>query len=77
MARALKLPIGHPSQMPVTRDLSDAKRALLLKWLQDVGDDGKPKQSAALESVAMNVIESVALRVRIVISLCAALLKYA
>jgi hypothetical protein len=50
---ALKLPIGHPSHMPVTRDLSDAKRALLLKWLGDVG-------GAAPEAVAMEATESVA-----------------
>jgi hypothetical protein len=54
---ALKLPIGHPSQMPVTRDLSDAKRALLLKWLSNVG---KLEPSAAPEAVAMGATESVA-----------------
>ena len=57
---ALKLPIAHPSQMPVTRDLSDAKRALLLKWLSNVGNDGKPGPGAAPEAVAMEAIESVA-----------------
>jgi hypothetical protein len=41
---ALDLPIEHPSHMPVTRDLSGGKRAMLLKWLRDVGADGKPKQ---------------------------------
>jgi hypothetical protein len=40
---ALERPIDHPSHMPVTRDLSDGKRALLLKWLRNVGPDGKPK----------------------------------
>ena len=44
---ALDLPIEHPSHMPVTRDLSDGKRALLLKWLRDVGADGKPRPSPA------------------------------
>jgi hypothetical protein len=44
---ALGLPIGHPSHMPVTRDLSGGKRALLLKWLRDVGADGKPKRTGA------------------------------
>lgn len=50
---ALKLPIDHPSHMPVTRDLSDAKRALLLKWLGEVG-------GAAPETVATQATESVA-----------------
>ncbi len=45
---ALDLPIGHPSHMPVTRDLSEAKRAMLLKWLRDVGADGKPRRSMTL-----------------------------
>lgn len=53
---ALKLPIGHPSHMPVTRDLSDAKRALLLTWLGEV----KPEPGAVPEAVAMEATESVA-----------------
>jgi len=44
---ALERPIDHPSHMPVTRDLSDAKRALLLKWLRNVGADGKPKRTGS------------------------------
>jgi hypothetical protein len=44
---ALGLPIEHPSHMPVTRDLSGAKRALLLRWLREVGTDGKPKRTVA------------------------------
>ena len=28
--------------MPVTRDLSPAKRTAILEWLQNVGADGKP-----------------------------------
>jgi hypothetical protein len=51
---ALKLPIGHPSHMPVTRDLSDAKRALLLKWLGQLGPIAAP------EAVALEATESVA-----------------
>ena len=39
---AFKLPISHPSSMPVQRDLSAAKRAAILKWLTDLGPDGKP-----------------------------------
>ncbi len=30
----LTLPIKHPNHMPVTRDLSDGKRRLLLNWLR-------------------------------------------
>jgi hypothetical protein len=45
IAWALGLPSDHPSHMPVTRDLSDAKRALLLKWLREVGADGKPRRT--------------------------------
>jgi hypothetical protein len=42
--------------MPVTRDLSDAKRALLLTWLGEV----KPEPGAVPEAVAMEATESVA-----------------
>jgi hypothetical protein len=31
-----------PNAMPVTRDLSGGKRAAILKWLKNVGPDGKP-----------------------------------
>jgi len=44
---ALERPIDHPSHMPVTRDLSDGKRALLLKWLRNVDPDGKPKRTGS------------------------------
>jgi len=52
IAWALDLPIDHPSHMPVTRDLSGAKRALLLKWLREVGADGKPKRIGAIAAAA-------------------------
>jgi hypothetical protein len=48
IAWALELPSDHPSHMPVTRDLSAAKRTLLLKWLREVGPDGKPKRTGAV-----------------------------
>jgi hypothetical protein len=35
LAKTLALPIGDPNHMPVTRDLSAAKRQILLKWLDD------------------------------------------
>jgi hypothetical protein len=57
---ALKLPIDHPSHMPVTRDLSDAKRALLLKWLGEVVDAAEPGRTAALEAMVTEATESVA-----------------
>ena len=33
---ALGLPIEHPNHMPVTRDLSAGRRAILQKWMQQV-----------------------------------------
>lgn len=36
------LPVTDPNSMPVTRDLSAAKRAAILKWLNTPGPDGKP-----------------------------------
>jgi hypothetical protein len=39
---AFGLDEGNPNSMPVTRDLSPAKRAAILRWLTDVGADGKP-----------------------------------
>lgn len=38
------LPVSDPNSMPVTRDLSPAKRAAILKWLNTPGPDGKPLQ---------------------------------
>ncbi len=59
---AFSLPDTDPNAMPVTRDLSPAKRAAILAWLNHPGPDGKPlkgtsapasgAQAAALESVA-------------------------
>jgi hypothetical protein len=39
---AFGLDMSDPNSMPVTRDLSTAKRAAILRWLADVGADGKP-----------------------------------
>jgi hypothetical protein len=39
---AFGLPIEDPNSMPVTRDLSDAKRKAILRWLSEPGSDGKP-----------------------------------
>ncbi|CAH1241295.1 Hypp6340 [Branchiostoma lanceolatum] len=34
---ALTLPESHPNHMPVSRDLSQAKREMILSWLRDTG----------------------------------------
>jgi hypothetical protein len=39
---AFGLPVTDPNSMPVTRDLSPSKRAAILRWLTEVGPDGKP-----------------------------------
>ncbi len=36
------LPESDPNSMPVTRDLSPAKRTAILRWLKTPGPDGKP-----------------------------------
>lgn len=33
----------HPNAMPVTRDLSAAKRKAILRWLEETDQDGKPR----------------------------------
>ena len=38
---SMSLPFDHPNYMPVTRDLSNAKRKMILQWLDRLG----PKQS--------------------------------
>jgi hypothetical protein len=49
---AFSLNESDPNVMPVTRDLSGAKRKAILKWLTDVGADGKPLLGArVLESL--------------------------
>jgi hypothetical protein len=39
---AFSLDRADPNSMPVTRDLSEAKRKAILSWLLNVGEDGKP-----------------------------------
>ena len=39
---AFGLDLENPNSMPVTRDLSPARRAAILHWLQNLGPDGKP-----------------------------------
>jgi hypothetical protein len=33
---------GDPNYMPATRELSQARRSAILRWLSEVGDDGNP-----------------------------------
>jgi hypothetical protein len=42
LAFSFGLGIGDPDSMPVTRDLSAAKRSAILRWLSEPGEDGKP-----------------------------------
>jgi hypothetical protein len=44
---AFGLPLEDPNSMPVTRDLSAAKRAAILSWLKSPGPDGKPLKGTA------------------------------
>jgi hypothetical protein len=41
------LPLDDPNSMPVTRDLSPAKRAAIVRWLSEPGPDGKPLKGIA------------------------------
>lgn len=43
---AFALPMSDPNHMPVTRDLSDDKRAIILKWLKQTDTQGKPLKGA-------------------------------
>jgi hypothetical protein len=45
---AFSLPIEDPNHMPVTRDLSDAKRDMILKWMATPGADGLPLKGAPI-----------------------------
>lgn len=40
---AFELGIDDPDVMPVTRDLSAAKRKAILRWLREPGEDGRPR----------------------------------
>lgn len=42
LALAFGLPLDDPNHMPVTRDLSTAKRQTILRWLEHLDKDGKP-----------------------------------
>ena len=57
----LKLPQTNPHYMPVTRDLSEAKRAAMVRWLTNVGPDGKPLLGTAQAPPAGPVASAAAL----------------
>jgi hypothetical protein len=46
------LDTSNPNSMPVTRELSCAKRTAILKWLKNVGPDGKPLLGSPSEAAA-------------------------
>ena len=46
---AFSLPVSDPNYMPVTRDLSSAKRDTLLKWLATSGPDGLPVKGHSVQ----------------------------
>ena len=47
----LELPISHPNHMPATRDLSPAKRQMLITWLSQGHHVGKPKNYYSVENL--------------------------
>jgi hypothetical protein len=49
---AFSLDMNNPNSMPVTRELSCAKRTAILSWLTDVGPDGKPLLGRPSQAVA-------------------------
>jgi hypothetical protein len=52
---AFGLDPADPNSMPVTRDLSDAKRRTILRWLTEVGPDGKPLLGESIAPAAQVV----------------------
>lgn len=42
LTAVFSLPVGDPNYMPVTRDLSRARREQILAWLATTGNNGKP-----------------------------------
>ena len=52
---AFSLPVSDPNYMPVTRDLSSAKRDTLLKWLATSGPDGLPVKGHSVQRTQTEV----------------------
>ena len=55
---AFGLDAQDPNSMPATRDLSDSKRQAILRWLTDVGADGKPRLGTPSPTVAAEATEA-------------------
>jgi hypothetical protein len=51
---AFSLPIEDPNHMPVTRDLSDSKRDMILTWMKTPGADGLPLKGTAPLTAAVS-----------------------
>ena len=49
---AFSLPIEDPNHMPVTRDLSEAKRDMILGWIDNPGADGLPLKGTQVQAAA-------------------------
>jgi hypothetical protein len=49
---AFSLPISDPNHMPVTRDLSQGKRAAILAWLREIDEHGIPDLEPAAPRAA-------------------------
>jgi hypothetical protein len=58
---AFALDAENPNSMPVTRDLSAAKRAAILRWLREPDEDGKPRKGTPPPQPARAVIPAEAL----------------
>src|SRR6185295_7774586 len=52
MKNVFTRPEDDPHYMPVTRDLSPAKRKMILSWLDTTGNAGKPNLGAAIAMAA-------------------------
>jgi hypothetical protein len=55
---AFALDVDNPNSMPVTRDLSVAKRATILRWLRELSDDGKPRKGTSQPQLMPGVAPS-------------------
>jgi hypothetical protein len=52
LTTVLALDLDNPNSMPVTRDLSAAKRAAILRWMNERGEDGKPRKGTPPQPVS-------------------------
>ena len=57
---AFRLPPEDPNSMPVTRDLSAGKRAAILRWLSEPGEDGKLRRGKAPLGKAAEALPTIA-----------------